>query len=134
MRSMLGFVTSCKAVVSVCTLFCCCFGQVQPTPPRTAQRSQRGFETPQAAADALIQAAQVYAVGALQKILGPSSEGLIASQDPVLEKNRAVAFAGQARRKKSVRMDPANSKRAILSVGEEDWPLPTPIVQRKGKW
>ena len=78
--------------------------------------------------------ASVAASEALENILGPSSEDLIASQDPVLDKNRAVAFAGQGRRKKSVGMDPANSKRAILSVGEEDWPLPIQIVLRKGKW
>jgi len=133
MRSESVSVSSCRAVFSVCALFSCSLAQAQRT-PQTAQALQQGFETPQAAADALIQAAQVYDVVALENILGPSSEDLIASQDPVLDKNRAVAFADLGRRKKSVGMDPANSKRAILSVGEEDWPLPIPIVLRKGKW
>jgi len=84
--------------------------------------------------DALIQAAQDYDVVTLKNILGASSEDLIASEDPVLDKNRAVAFADKARRKKSISMDSASSKRAILSVGEEEWPLPIPIVLRKGMW
>ncbi len=31
-------------------------------------------------------------------------------------------------------VDPQKSSRAILSVGAADWPLPIPIVKRKGKW
>jgi len=133
MRFESALVGSCKAVFFACALFSCSFGQVQST-PRKAPQAQRGFETPQAAADALIQAAQVYDVVTLENILGPSSEDLIASQDPVGDKNRAVAFVEKARQKKSVGVDPTNSKRAILSVGEEDWPLPIPIVLRKDKW
>src|SRR2546430_6978103 len=42
--------------------------------------------------------------------------------------------AEQARRKNSVSKDATNSKSAILIVGEEDWPLPIPIVLRKETW
>jgi len=131
MRSESTSVSSCKAVFSVCALFSCSLAQVQP---QTPQASQSGFETPQAAADALIQAAQVFDVVALKNILGPSSEDIIASQDPVQDKNRAVAFADLGRQKKSVNLHRNNSNRAILSVGQEDWSLPIPIVLRKGKW
>jgi len=100
----------------------------------SAKTQQTSFATPQAAADALIQAAESFDVPALKKILGPDGEDLISSEDPVGDKNRAAAFAAKAREKKSVVMDPKNDKRAILSVGDEDWPLPIPIIQTNGKW
>jgi Protein of unknown function (DUF2950) len=31
-------------------------------------------------------------------------------------------------------IDPKNSKRAILSVGDDDWPLPIPLAEKGGKW
>src|SRR6267142_2767958 len=44
------------------------------------------------------------------------------------------AFAARAREKNDVAIDPKNSKRAIISVGSEDWPLPIPLVNKAGKW
>jgi hypothetical protein len=34
----------------------------------------------------------------------------------------------------SVDIDPHHPNRAIVSVGDEDWPLPVPIVKQSGKW
>ena len=36
--------------------------------------------------------------------------------------------------KNLVTIDAKNQSRAILSVGNEDWPLPVPIIKQKGKW
>jgi hypothetical protein len=93
---------------------------------------QKAFDTPQAAADALIQAARDFDVGALEQILGPGSKDLLTSKDPVQDKERAQLFAAKANEKNAVQM--ASSKRAILVVGNEEWPLPIPIVKRHGKW
>jgi hypothetical protein len=68
------------------------------------------------------------------KILGPSGQDLVSSGDPVGDKNRANAFVAKTLEKKAVVMDPKNPKRAILSIGDEDWPLPIPIVQTNGRW
>jgi Protein of unknown function (DUF2950) len=95
---------------------------------------QKGFDTPQLAADALIQATETFDVPALASILGPGSEDLISSEDAVQDKNRAVAFAAIAREKNSIEVDPKNPNRATLSIGNDDWPLPIPIVKRKAKW
>src|SRR5881394_2915637 len=48
--------------------------------------------------------------------------------DAVHDKNRIDAFAAKAREKKSVTIDPTNGSRAILSVGNDNWPFPVPIV------
>jgi hypothetical protein len=95
---------------------------------------QKGFDTPKQAADGLIQAAELFDVPALKDILGPDGEDLVASEDAVQDKNRAVAFAAMAHEKDSIEVDPKNSNRAILLVGNDDWPLPIPIVKRSGKW
>ena len=70
----------------------------------------------------------------LKEILGPDGEDLVSSEDPVRDKNIAAAFATKAREKNQITVDPKNSTRAILSVGNDDWPLPIPLVKKEGKW
>ena len=100
----------------------------------TSQSPQRAFTTPKEAADALVQAAASFNVPSLKEILGPESADLVSSQDPVQDKNRAAAFAALARKKSSIAVNPKNPNRAALLVGNDDWPLPIPIVQKEGKW
>jgi len=95
---------------------------------------QRTFDTPKAAADALIAAAASYDVPALKEILGPDGADLVVTKDPVQDKNQAEAFAAKAREKNEVVPDAKNPNLATLSVGEGDWPLPIPIVKKGGKW
>src|SRR5215469_952654 len=104
--------------------------------PLTAQSKavQQGFATPQAAADALVQAAQDYDVPALKRILGPGSEDLVAPTDAVQNRNRAREFASKAREQESVDVDPKNPSRATLTIGTDGWPFPIPIVMRGDKW
>jgi DUF2950 family protein len=97
-------------------------------------QAQKQFATPQQAAEALIQAAENYDVPALLEIFGPDGKDLVSSSDPVQDKNRAEAFAAKAHEKNAVVLDPKNKFRATLSVGNDDWPLPVPIVKKKGKW
>jgi hypothetical protein len=96
--------------------------------------AQKTFATPKEAAEALIKAAESFDLPALKEVLGPDGQDLVASQDAVQDKNRAAAFAGKAREKNEVTIDSKNPKRATLSVGNDDWPLPIPIVQKGGKW
>lgn len=99
-----------------------------------SQQTQKGFDTAQQAADALIQAAEAFDVAALKEILGPGSEDLVASEDAVQDKNRAAEFAAKAKEKHSVEVDAKNPNSATLVISNEDWPLPIPIVKRKDKW
>jgi hypothetical protein len=59
---------------------------------------------------------------------------LVSSEDPVRDKNIAAEFAAKARQKNSVTIDPKNSNRAILVVGNDDFPVAIPIVKRNGVW
>jgi hypothetical protein len=80
----------------------------------------------------LIQAAANSDLAAAKEILGPEGDDLISSEDPVMDKNRALEFANKAKEKKSI--DKKDPNRAILVVGTDDFPLPIPIVKNKGKW
>ena len=95
---------------------------------------QRTFGSPEAASEALIQAAERFDVAALTEILGPDGVDLVVTEDTVQDKNQSTAFAALARQKTRVTRLPRNSRVATLWVGEEDWPLPIPIVQKGGKW
>jgi hypothetical protein len=97
-------------------------------------KKQKEFSSAKDAAHTLIRAADVFDVAALREILGPDAADLIASADPVADKKRATGFAAKAKEKTSLNVDPKNSKRTILTVGNNDFPLAIPIVQRRGKW
>jgi Protein of unknown function (DUF2950) len=143
MKSKANIMTSSKFFVITCA-FVNCFLLVlathaaaepkQESTAATSQSQQKQFDTPKQAADALIQVAANFDSAAAKEILGPDSEDIIASEDPVQDKNRATQFAAKAKEKTSIEIDKKAPNRAILLVGNDDFPLPIPIVKRKGKW
>jgi hypothetical protein len=92
------------------------------------------FDTPQQAADALVDAAEKFDVVALRKILGPDGDDVVFSGEFAQDRKRAADFAAVAREKKSVSVDPKSGNRAFLLVGSEDWPFPLPLVKSGQKW
>ncbi len=104
------------------------------TATQSAVKTGKAFDNPQQATDALIKAAGAYDVPELLAILGPDGHDLVASTDTVRDKNNAIAFAQEAQAKHSVQVDPAKPNRATIIVGEEEWPLPVPLVKNNGKW
>jgi hypothetical protein len=109
------------------------------TPPDSstgsaAKITQMTFSTPQAAVETLIKATGDYDVPTLTQIFGPSGENFIATADPVQDKNNSMKFADMARTKNSVQIDPKNSSRATVIVGDDNWPFPIPLVKKSGKW
>jgi len=113
-------------------LSCAVWAQSQgQQPSSSAPAEQKGFKTPQLAAEALIKAAESYDVPALLEIFGPQGEDFIQSADPVNDKNVIQKFAEKARQRHSVSVE---KNTAVLQVGTEYWPLPVPIVKRQGQW
>ena len=105
------------------------------TAATTAQQvKQKEFDTPQQASDSLVQAAASFDMPALKEILGPESADLVTSQDPVEDKNRAAAFSAKAKEKNSIATDAKNPNRAVLTIGNDNFPFPIPIVKQNGKW
>ncbi len=95
---------------------------------------QKQFNSPKEAADSLVQAAASFDVPALKEILGPDATDIVSSEDPVADKNKAAAFAEKAKEKSNVGTNPKNPNQAIVTVGNDDFPLAIPIVKQKGKW
>ena len=102
--------------------------------PATPQAKPKTFDSPEKAAEALVQAAEKYDVAELNAIFGPDGHDLIDTGESARDKETVVGFAAQARTKMKVSIDPGNKNRAILSAGNDDWPLPVPIVKFGGKW
>src|SRR2546430_2249244 len=142
MKSKANIMTSPKFFVIACAIVISCLLGIPshaapPSKPDAApasQPAQKQFDTPKQAADALVQVASNFDVAAAKEILGPDSEDIVSSEDPVQDKNRAAQFAAKAKERSSIEIDKKDPNRAILLVGNDDFPLPIPIVKRKGKW
>jgi hypothetical protein len=94
----------------------------------------RSFDTPQQAANVLVDAAEKFDVVALGQIFGPGGEDIVFSGEFAQDRQHAANFVAEAHEKKSVSVNPKIRNRAFLLVGNEDWPFPVPIVERGGKW
>ena len=132
-RSEFICISICAAVLvaSLCSLFCMAMAAQEMAAPPPQPKM---FDTPEQAADALIAAAETYDVPQLLAIFGPDGEDIVSSADPVGDKNSAADFAKQARAKASISRSPTNPNKAVLVVGQDQWPLPVPLLRRNGKW
>jgi hypothetical protein len=118
------------AVVLACVLtfgICSQMGSAADTMPKT-------FSTPKEAAQALIVAAETFDVPALEAILGPAGKEIIHTGEPARDREVAKQFAEQARAKAEVSIDPKSKRRAFISVGNDSWPFPVPIVKSGTTW
>jgi hypothetical protein len=103
-------------------------------PARQKAPAQKTFDTPQEAADAAIQAAESNDQKALLEIFGPDALDIISSGDQVEDQRARTRVIELAREKKVVEKDPFDVYQATLTLGNDDWPFPIPIVKRNGKW
>ena len=130
--------SSVIATIIICALFVEVSHAASPKKSDAAatadSKKQKEFSSAKEAADTLLYAAEAFDVAALKEILGPDADDLIKSADPVADKKRATDFAAKSKEKMSLDVDPKNSKRTILAVGNDAFPLAIPIVQRRGKW
>ena len=96
----------------------------------SATPAQRTFASAKAAAEALVSAAETFDVAALKAILGPEGIDLVVTEDhrPGQEPGDGVR-RDQAREKLEVVTDPKNAKNATLIIGDDEWPMPIPIVK-----
>ena len=142
MKSKMNIITSSKVSAIACAIVSSVVlavtSQAAAEPKQDAasapQPAQKQFDTPKQAADALIQVAANFDAAAAKEILGPDGEDIVASEDPVQDKNRAAEFAAKAKEKMSVQTDKKNPNQAIVLVGNDNFPLPIPLVKQKGKW
>ena len=124
------FAGACALIL--CLLSGFVIAQEQTKPASTPQ--VKTFATPEEATEALIAAAEKFDSAALLEIFGPGGKDLVISAEPPRDQEIAKTFAELAREKKSISVDPKTKNRAILLVGNEDWPFAVPMVKKNGKW
>ena len=105
---------------------CACFLIVCPLAAQTS------FPSPQAAAKALVSAAELNDTGALVKLFGPEGKPIVDSGDAAEDRNLRMQFAKLAQEKMEVQQPDANH--ATILVGNAEWPFPVPLVLAKGEW
>jgi hypothetical protein len=112
----------------------CLLANSSATSQTTVERRAKSFVTAAEAANALIDAAEKYDEMALAEILGPDSYDIIHTGEPARDREVTQKFAEQARIKTKVSFQPKNPRRAILEIGEDDWPFAVPIVKVGSTW
>lgn len=101
-----------------------------PVPSST----QESFATPQEGLTAVIEACKKDDAATLLKIFGSEGKDIVLSGDPSDDKDGRVKFVEAATKKSKVIPDPKTPDRVILSIGEQDWPFPIPMVRKDGRW
>ena len=95
-------------------------------------RLQQHFTTPQAATAALVAAVRDDDRARILAVLGPGSDKLISSGDPVADRQGRARFVAAFDKNSRIELD--GDAKATLVIGENDWPLPFPIVKRADGW
>jgi Protein of unknown function (DUF2950) len=101
---------------------------VATTGPAVAQQS---FKTPDAAADALANAARAKDRAALLAVLGKDGAEIASSGDPVADADIRQKFVDAYDAKHGIKDGDA---KATLIIGNEDFPVPIPLVRQADGW
>jgi hypothetical protein len=96
--------------------------------------AQQRFESAEAAAQALISAAESHNSARLSALFGPRAARILTSGKPAQDREEQTEFARLAQSKHRLEISPLNANRVVLAIGEEDWPFPVPIVKKKEGW
>jgi hypothetical protein len=97
-----------------------------------AVKAQKSFATPEEAASALAAATKSLATKDIIAILGPGSEKIISSGDPVADRTAIERFSRLYDEKHL--LEDAAGKRKTLVLGNEDFPFAVPLVKLGNRW
>jgi len=104
------------------------------TPLATADdtSAQQVFPTASAAVTALVAADKAEDMKALSSILGPDSDQILSSGDPVADKNARDEFVRRYDEMHRLAYD--DQGRVILYIGAGNWPVPIPLIKKDSGW
>ena len=98
----------------------------------TDDANQQSFSTPEEATAALVAALEKHDVVAMQRLLGPSTAGVLSSGDTTEDRKDREAFL--ARYRERHQLVAGGHDDVMLQVGEDEWPLPVPLLRSNGRW
>jgi hypothetical protein len=104
----------------------------QATAPRPTASDAQVFTIPDEAAKALLDLARSGDSKQAAALFGARGAELFSSGDEIEDKNNRADFVAMA--VKNTRIEQTGADRAIVHVGQEDWPFPIPIVKRSDGW
>jgi hypothetical protein len=96
--------------------------------------AQQRFDSPETAAKAIINAANDHDSAEIMRVLGPNAREILSSGNPGQDHAEQDEFVREASGKHRIEISSLDKNRAILSIGDEDWPFPVPLVRKDGKW
>ena len=102
------------------------------TPALSQPAAQRLFDSPEAAADALVAAARADDQTALVQIFGAKHRDSIGTVDKARDRELRARFAKMAEEYQVLR--PEDNGNITLVVGYEAWPFPIPLVKEGSGW
>ena len=97
-----------------------------------ASPHQRTFASPGEAVQALVEAVKAGDMEALALILGPEGRDLISSGDAVADKQDRARFVRSY--EESNKLERPTETKAVLVTGQDQWPLPIPVVKEGETW
>ncbi len=95
---------------------------------------QKTFESPQAATQALLDAASKNDTASLRAVLGSSAKGILTSGDPKQDAAERQEFAKIANEKHHLEQSSMNSRVMVLLIGDQEWPFPVPLLHDGDRW
>ena len=95
-------------------------------------RAQQTFATPDEAAAALAAAVKSGARKDMLRVLGSAGEDIISSGDEVADSETRARFTTAYDARHSVKAD--GDKKAVLILGNDDFPFPIPLMKKKSGW
>jgi hypothetical protein len=99
---------------------------------RAQAEGQKTFASSKDAIKAFIQAVSEGDHDQLQSMLGPDSEQIVSSGDDVADKQARDQFVSEYKTKHSLLQ--TGPQQFTLNVGNNDWPLPIPLVHANDGW
>ena len=103
-----------------------------PSSPFAAEAKETRFQSADEAANALVQAARAHDAAALVRVLGPGSQRIVSSGDPVSDRQARELFVHVY--DEASRLESVKEGEVVLHLGKDDWPFPVPVVKDAKGW
>ncbi|HET6489110.1 MAG TPA: DUF2950 domain-containing protein [Syntrophales bacterium] len=97
-----------------------------------ADAKQKTFQSPEAAAAALVKATRENNTEELMALFGPGSRPLVSSGDEIEDRQRREQFVKAYGERN--RLEKGAGGKVTLYIGNDDWPFPIPVVKTGNEW
>src|SRR5438445_483985 len=94
--------------------------------------AQKSFRTAEEAADALVSAVKTGEPRSILAVLGQDGTDIVSSGDEVADATARQRFVAAYDARHQIAME--GDSKAVMIIGQEDFPFPIPIVRKSGTW